>query len=185
MELSNLKPFLRTNLDILFIGLNPADGSNKKGHYFSVNQSFWSQLFGSNLISKEVSKDIADDLIFGSNKLNYNHWNYGITDLVTKYAESNSSIIRPTVNDIIRVKSEILNYKPKTVVILHSKVLKCIFQHLNKPTPNSNSGSLGKLFPLSKIEFFNIAFPHGNSISSADKIEKYKELRNNLSKNEF
>jgi len=42
---SNLVPFIRDNLDILFIGLNPAKGSSENRHYFSVKPAFWNQLY--------------------------------------------------------------------------------------------------------------------------------------------
>ncbi|MFT6210117.1 MAG: hypothetical protein ACJATE_000723, partial [Bacteroidia bacterium] len=88
MEEARLIPFLRNDLDILFVGLNPAKGSNDNRHYFSVNQAFWNQLFEAELITQPVNKQIADDIVFGGNNLNFDNWEYGITDLVTEYAES-------------------------------------------------------------------------------------------------
>lgn len=108
MEKSNLIPFLRANLDILFVGLNPAKGSSRNRHYFSVNQAFWNQLLESNLITKHIDKSIADERIFGDNKINYNNWNYGITDLITEIAESNSAKIKPQHDDLVRLKKLLL-----------------------------------------------------------------------------
>src|SRR5690606_13520639 len=123
MNESKLVPYLRPNLDILFIGLNPAKGSSDKGHYFSVNQAFWNQLYKANLINQPINKNIADEIIFATNEANYNNWEFGITDLVTKYAESNSQKIKPSYQDCLKLKSDIINLKPTTAVILHSKVL--------------------------------------------------------------
>lgn len=177
-----LKPFVRKKLDILFVGLNPATVSSRKGHYFSVRQSFWEQLFVSGLITQEVNKDFADELIFGSTDYNYKHYNYGIIDLVNYIAESNSSKIKPTINDCIKLESEIKKYKPKIVVILHNKVLKYfIFRYLNVPFQPSNSGRMGNLMPNCKSVFYNIAFPHGNKISKSDKITRYKQVKKELS----
>ena len=74
-----LKPFIRYDLDILFVGLNPAIVSNHKGHYFSVKQSFWTQLYEAGLITSRVDKDAADEIIFGDTKFNLNNFDYGIT----------------------------------------------------------------------------------------------------------
>jgi hypothetical protein len=79
LEKSNLVPFLREGLDILFIGLNPALGSSRNRRYFSVNQSFWSQLYSSGLITQYVDKSEADGKIFGSTEYNFNNWEYGMS----------------------------------------------------------------------------------------------------------
>ena len=177
MEKSNLTPFLRKNLEILFVGLNPAKGSNKNKHYFSVNQAFWNQLFESGLITRYIDKSIADDIIFGTNKFNYRNWNFGITDLITEIAESNSTKIKPKHSDLIRLENVIKEYKPKTVVLLHGKVLNKFVCYLGYDVPESNTGKLGKLIKTCNAIFFNIAFPHGNSITNEKKIKNYLELK--------
>jgi G:T/U-mismatch repair DNA glycosylase len=177
MEKSLLVPFLRKNLDILFVGLNPAKGSSRNKHYFSVNQAFWNQLYTSGLIIQQIDKAIADDIVFGTSKINFNNWNFGITDLVVEVAESNSSKIKPTYIDFKRLKETIITYKPRTVVLLHGSVLKYFLNELGIEVPESNSGHLGEILNNCETTFFNIAFPHGNSITSEVKIERYKELK--------
>lgn len=180
MENSTLKPFVRKNLDILFVGLNPATISSQKGHYFSVKQSLWTQLYKSGLILKEVNKDIADECIFGDTAFNIDHRNFGITDLITHIADSNSSKVKPTVDDCKHLEKTILEYNPRVVIILHSKVLKIfVSQHLGAKGYSSNSGCMGKLLANMNCEtvFYNIAFPHGNSIPDKEKIKRYTEVR--------
>jgi G:T/U-mismatch repair DNA glycosylase len=183
MEKSNLRPFLRKNLDILFVGLNPAKGSSDNGHYFSVNQAFWNQLYDSGLIIKYVDKMVADELIFGNNEYNFEKLNYGVTDLVMEFAESDSTKIKPSLNDVKRIIEVIIKYQPKSVVILHGKVLSFLFKYLRKPKPASNQGYLGKLIEKSDTFFYAIAFPHGNTISSNEKILNYAKLKEKLISN--
>ncbi len=183
MEKSNLMPFLRENLDILFVGLNPAKGSSRNRHYFSVNQAFWNQLLESGLITKYIDKSVADDRIFRTNKLNYENWELGITDLITEIAESNSAKIKPKLDDLIRLKKVIIEYKPKTVVLLHGKVLKKFIDFLGYVVPESNTGELGRLIEKCDTNFFNIAFPHGNTITSERKVKRYVELKEYLENN--
>ena len=180
MERSNLIPFVRDNLDILFIGLNPALGSSRNKHYFSVNQSFWNQLYFSGLVSEYVDKSNADELIFGSNTLNLNNYNYGVVDLVTLVAESDSSKIKPTKDDCKYIINLIVKFNPLISIILHGKVLKYLFNYLNLTVPNVNSGYLGKIIPNSNILFYSIAFPHGNTFTSDEKIKRYIEVKNKL-----
>lgn len=181
MKQKFLKPFIRKNLDILFVALNPSFVSNKKMHYFSKNQSFWNQLYKSQLIVEEVDKDIADDKVFGSNLINFNNWNYGIIDIVPNIVQSNSSSVRVNIEDCVRLKNIIIEYSPKIVVIMHSKVLdKFIFRYLNIEKQISNSGRMGKLIQDCDSIFYNIAFPHGNKIKKERKIENYILVRGEL-----
>jgi len=64
MNKSTLIPFLRNDLDIMFVGLNPAKGSSENGHYFSVRQAFWEQLYKSGIITGNIDKLIADEYVF-------------------------------------------------------------------------------------------------------------------------
>jgi G:T/U-mismatch repair DNA glycosylase len=180
MEKSNLKPFLRNNLDILFVGLNPAKGSSDNRHYFSVNQAFWNQLYDSGLITQSIDKMVADEIIFGNNKFNLNEFNYGITDLITEFAESDSKKINPSVNDVKRLINVIEKYKPKIAVILHGKVLLHLFNYLSKAKPTSNQGFVGEILLNSDTLFYAIAFPHGNAISSDKKIKNYRLIHKRL-----
>lgn len=177
MQKSTLNPYTRTNLDILFVGLNPAKGSSENRHYFSVKQSFWNQLFKSGLITKEIDKIIADDVVFGSTKININNWNYGITDLITEVAESDSRKIKPTNQDCYRLDKLIKELRPLSVVLLHGKVLENFTKYLNILAPKANSGKMGKIINGSDAVFYNIAFPHGNAITDELKINKYKDLK--------
>lgn len=183
MEKATLKPFVRENLDILFVGLNPAVVSNQKGHYFSVKQSLWNQLYRSGLILQEVNKDIADELIFGSTELNVEHLNFGITDLVTDIADSNSGKVKPTIADCKKLEQTIRKYNPRITIILHNKVLKkFIFGYLGVKECPSNSGKMGELLENCETTFYNIAFPHGNAIQDEEKIARYREVKELITK---
>jgi len=180
MEPSNLIPFVRENLEILFVGLNPARGSSRNRHYFSVNQAFWNQLYDSGLILSPVDKSKADQSIFGSTKNNFHSWSYGITDLVTAIAESDSRQIKPGREDCRNLACLIQRLSPKAAILLHGKVLKNFLAFVGQPVPRSNSGRLGRLIAGCPTEFFNIAFPHGNAMPSSDKVAQYREVKRYL-----
>lgn len=180
MEKSKLNPFLRGNLDILFVGLNPAKGSSDKRHYFSVNQAFWNQLYDSGLISDRICKDNADNIVFGNNTINFNCWNYGITDLITEVAESNSNLICVNNEDCSRLIEIIKKYRPRAVIILHQKVVKNIMKVVGLSVPTANAGELGKLIDGCDSMFYAIGFPHGNSILSQDKVINYMKVKEYL-----
>ena len=176
MEESTLRPFIRHSLNILFVGLNPAEGSSRQGHYFSVNAAFWNQLFRAGLITSPVNKATADSLVFGSNEINRNGWNYGITDLITDWAESNSSKMAPKERDCTRLIEDIQRYEPRTVVLLHSKVVKSLAKFLGTLPLAGRHGWLGRLIQGVSAEFFSVPFPHGNTYSSEYKVRLYQEV---------
>jgi len=180
LEQSTLIPFVRKNLDILFVGLNPAKGSSRNRHYFSVNQSFWNQLYESGLIINPVNKSKADDQIFGRTALNFHGWSFGITDLVPRFAESDSKKIKPDRTDCENLAVLIQDISPKVVILLHSKVIKYFFNYVNFPLPPTNAGQIGCIIPGCSTLFFNIAFPHANTIPSKAKVENYKHVKQYL-----
>jgi hypothetical protein len=180
MEKSNLDPFVRKNLDILFVGLNPAKGSSRNRHYFSVNQAFWNQLYDSGLITTRIDKSKADDCVFGQNDIDFHNWSYGITDLVTAVAESSSSMIKPTRKDCEVLRSLIVDLSPHVVILLHGKVVEKFLAFLGHSIPPANSGELGKLLEGTSTMFFNIAFPHGNTIRAESKVAQYKTVKKYL-----
>lgn len=104
------------------------------------------------------------------------------TDLIPEVAVSDSRKISPTSIHCQKLKDSIIKYNPKTVVLLHTKVLKSFLNYLGHITSKSNSGKVGKLIDGTEACFFNIAFPHGNSISSYEKVQRYRELKEYLIK---
>ena len=180
MENSNLVPFVRDNMDILFVGLNPAIGSSRNRRYFSVNQAIWNQLHDSGLIMSRVDKSVADEIVFGTTDINFRGWSYGITDLITAVAESDSRKIKPTRQDCEDLYALIKKLSPKVAILLHGKVLKHFLTFLGHSVPSANSGKIGMLIKDCPTMFFNIAFPHGNGILSVNKIIQYQAVKTYL-----
>ncbi len=174
-----LYPFVRHGLDVLFVGLNPANQSSNKGHYFSTNPAFWNQLFDSGLITRPVNMNVADDQVFGSTSINANHWEFGITDLVNFHAESNSTKVNPTTENCIELMQTIIEFEPKIVVLLHSKVIKSFVEkYIGRRC--TKYGNLGQLINGCKTVFFNVPFPHGNAITSDVKVKLYRQIKDTL-----
>lgn len=177
MEQSTLVPFVRENLDILFVALNPALKSSRNHHYFSVNQAFWNQLYDAGLLVQRIDKSQADEVVFGGQSINFQGWSYGMTDLITSIAESDSQKIKPTQQDCLRLRDLISKFRPKSVILLHSKVIKAFLSFLGHDIPPANSGLLGELIPHCPTRFFNIGFPHGNTIPSSEKVAQYQKVK--------
>ena len=180
MEGSNLVPFVREGLDILFVGLNPANGSDDNGHYFSVNQAFWNQLFGAGLITEDVDKLSADDEIFRKNEKNYKGWFYGITDLVPNVVNSNGKDVNPSADDCESLKELIKKSSPKVVVLLHGTVKDKFLAYMGVKFDKNKYGKIGRIIENCSTMFYAVPFPHGNNIEKETKIRYYEEIKEYL-----
>lgn len=177
METSRLVPFVREGLDILFVGLNPANGSDDNGHYFSVNQAFWNQLYESGLITEKVDKLNADDIIFRTNKKNYNGWHYGITDLVPNVVDSNAKNVKPTNDNCKKLKELMQKLTPRVVILLHKTVVDLFLSYIGAEYDGNESGRIGRIIENCTTMFYAVPFPHGNNVKSKIKIERYEEIK--------
>ena len=80
-----LPDYLAVNLDIVFVGINPGEYSDRVGHYFARPQNqFWSALNGSGLVREKLTAQ-DDHRLLG--------FGLGLTDIVAR-ATPNSSHLR-------------------------------------------------------------------------------------------
>lgn len=123
MTVVNLRPFLRPFLDILFVGLNAPDQSNSNGHYFSGKQSrFFALLHDSGLLTQAVPKASADEIVFGSTSVNYGSKAFGVVELARDTVQTNSSKVRVTRAHGDALLRDILEFDPRFVCVIHSRV---------------------------------------------------------------
>ncbi len=75
-----LPDYLAPDLDIVFVGINPGEYSDRVGHYFARSQNlFWTALYESGLVPERLTpQDDARLLGFG----------YGLTDVVKRASAS-------------------------------------------------------------------------------------------------
>lgn len=70
--------FMRPNMDVLFVGLNPATASAERQHYFSTTGHFWYRLYDSGLITRALGcsnvDGYADEMVFGQTTYNAHNW---------------------------------------------------------------------------------------------------------------
>ena len=182
MSESKLKSRVEKNLDILFVALNPPAQSNANGHYFSGSGSrFFKLLFRSGLITTEIDKSFADEIVFGSNKINFMNKEYGITDLVFDVIETKSTKVKPEQHHVERLYKIIMENSPRFVCIIHNKVLKS-FNRYSKLylSDKLNWGNCGEAFrDCSSIIFCNY-FPNGSNIPDPPKLKIFGELKSLL-----
>ncbi len=177
---SNLRPYLRNDLDVLFVALNPPVQSNARGHYFSGNGSrFFHLLALSGLTTAEAPKPEADEIVFGGTELNHKKSEYGVVDLVEDLVETNSGAVRPTTEHVNRLLNRIREYRPRFVCVIHSKVRDALNKspHID---PKLNYGNCGRVLKGSDAVFFLNYFPNGNAIRDELKLAVFRALRDGL-----
>ena len=176
---SNLKPFIRYNLDVLFVGLNPPRQSNSNGHYFSGKQSrFFHLLYKSGLITIDIEKSTADQKIFGDTVFNFNGKNYGVVDLVPDKVETNSGKVKPTSEHLSNLIDKITKYTPMIICVIHSKV-RDAFNKSKDPRiiGKLTYGNSGYLLKNCQTLFFLNYFPNGNNVPDPPKIKIFNEIK--------
>jgi G:T/U-mismatch repair DNA glycosylase len=176
----NLRPFLRPQLDILFVPLNPPSQSNDNGHYFSGSGSrFFHLLYLSRLITEELPKATADQIVFGSTSVNYKQCAFGVVDLVDDLVETDSGKVRPMPRHVDLLFTRIRKFNPRFVCVIHSKVRDV----LNKNPGSMNRldyGICGPLLRGSESVFVLNYFPNGNNVSDEKKLTIFRALRSEL-----
>jgi hypothetical protein len=170
--------YLRNNIDLLFIALNPPRQSNSNGHYFSGKSSlFFKQLFESGLITTNIDKSKADEIVFGANKYNYKNLQFGVVDLVPHIVETNSNSITVTKENVSLLLDRIRMYKPNNICIIHSKVRVEIEKEIGKKI---SYGANGKLIDNCETVFYCNYFPNGNNIPAEEKLRIYRLIKDEL-----
>jgi hypothetical protein len=81
--MGGLRLYIREQLGVLFVALNPPRQSDSNGHWFSGKLSrFFDLLHKSGLITKSLQKDVVDEIVFGSSVSNYRNFEFGVIDLL-------------------------------------------------------------------------------------------------------
>lgn len=176
----HLRPFLRHDLDLLFVGLNPPKQSNTNGHYFSGKQSrFFDLIYRSGLIIAPVSKNNADEIVFGGTTVNYQNKRYGVVDLIPEVVMTHSANVTPQRKHVDALLETIRNTQPRVVCIIHGTVAKAVVRYgaLSGPL---DYGLCGKIIGGSDALVALNYFPNGNSIPDAKKLAIFGSVRDLL-----
>jgi hypothetical protein len=175
-----LRPFLRRPLDVLFIALNPPQQSNLNGHYFSGKRSrLFKLLAASRLITREIPRACADEIVFGSTEINYARSSFGVVDLVDDLVETNSTRVRVTPAHVARLINRVREIHPRFACVIHSKVRDGLMRHGKLRSP-LKYGWCGAVLRDCATEFLLNYFPNGNSVTDETKIHIFRLLRDRL-----
>lgn len=183
----NLKEYIYKEMDILFLALNAPETSNANAHWFSRNLSFWNVLLKSGLITQPINDSLnGDENVFGSSKINYNQWIYGVTDLNNELVETNSQNVSIETKHLDRILKILESNHVKKLCLMHSKVGKCIRNSDKlKEVQNNRYGYIGK---IGETLVYEVPF-HNAAIANKEQyyqllIDATEPNQENISKQE-
>lgn len=168
----NLKEYIHPEMDILFLALNAPQISNANAHWFSNNLSFWNVLYNAGLISQAIFDCVeGDEKVFGSNKINFQNYTYGVTDLNNEVVETNSNKVIIEKRHLERIKKILENHKVARLCLMHSTVGKA-FRNSGLLI-NTTSARYGLIGYISETAVYEVPF---HNASVPEKVQYYELL---------
>jgi TDG/mug DNA glycosylase family protein len=155
-----LPDYLRSGLDVVFVGFNPGDRSSRIGHYYAGRgNQFWSLLFESGLVSEQIAPEDDRRVI---------EFGIGLTDIVKRWSKSSSSLRAPDYqNGIPRLIAKLKDATPRVVAfngkLAYERVTRSAVRLGWQPEPlegaqvfvlPSTSGRNGSLTRRAKLAYF-------------------------------
>ncbi|GGI65625.1 uracil-DNA glycosylase family protein [Enterococcus alcedinis] len=156
-------PYFYKELDILFVALNPPVQSNRNGHYFSGERSlFFPRLYDAGLITFNLDKKNADEIVFGTQKFNYKNKKYGVVDMLPYREETNSKQVKVTDDDYYNLIDKLIFSDSKNIVLIHSKVSEKFEKIEEIELIYGNNGPVLEYLDI-KANIFKMPFPNGSN----------------------
>ena len=166
---TNLPPLrdrIRSDVRVLFVGINPGVRSALTGHHFAgFSNRFWKLLYDSRLVPEPISYE--DD-----NRLP--EWGYGITNIVPRPTPGIDTLERHEyVAGRVALRRKILRHRPAVVALVGVTVFRAMFPERKGPV------ALG-LQPerIGASELFVLPNPSGRNAnySYAEMVAAYRKL---------
>jgi len=111
--------------------------------------------------------------------VNYRQKAFGVVDLIPDVVQTDSRRIRPTREHIEALLTQIRDFRPRYVCILHSKVRDSMMRYgrLERPLAYGTCGT-----PISGSSATVVVnyFPNGNAVADEAKLRIFRDLRDGL-----
>lgn len=171
--MKTLPDYLRKNLSVLSIGLNPSINSVKAGFYFATPQNrFWKALNASNLVTETLVPGIESQQVL------FDKYSIGFTDVVKRPSSSGSQLRAADYREWIPVIRQLIEQYQPGVAWFHGKVAYKAFLKYSQAAGTDDvgwglqPGAIGR----SRIFVSPNPSPANAAFSLDDLIESYNEL---------
>ena len=121
-----LRDRVRTDVDVLFVGINPGVRSALTGHHFAgFSNRFWKLLYESRLVPEPITFTDDDRLP---------DWGFGIANIVARATPGIDTLTRHEyVSGRRRLLAKIRKYRPRVVALVGVTVFRAMFPRHKGP----------------------------------------------------
>lgn len=171
MTLRTLPDYLAPNLRLLFVGINPALYSARRGHYYArPGNLFWGALSRSGLVPEPLGPE-DDQRLLG--------FGIGLTDLVKRPTAGSDDLCAEEFEaGRRRIRRLILRLKPRVVCFASLEVAKVVVERKRiKPGPMPETIGNAKLFALPSPSRQNAKYPAERIFDSFKRLKEFVEGR--------
>ncbi|MGH7961384.1 MAG: mismatch-specific DNA-glycosylase [Candidatus Binatia bacterium] len=168
---NSLPDYLRENLEVVFVGLNPGLYSAQVGHYFAHKQNrFWSALSASGLVSEPVGPEDDARLL---------EWGIGLTDIVKRPTSGIHELTRTEFRRGAKALQEkIALYKPRIVCFVGLTGYQVCCE--NDGSPGLQAGCFGgaRVFVIPSTSPRNAHYSLQDIVAALHDLKEYRERLN-------
>ena len=173
--LVTLPDYLRSGLDIVFVGLNPSTISVKQGHYFANPRNrFWKALNMSGLIPVELNPELDSHMV---------DYGIGLTDLIKRPTSQATGLKASDYRQWTPVlKNKLILYQPKVACFQGMLCYKAFLKYGENLNLKPELGLQTNMINLTHIFVAPNPSPANAKYSSVDIANWYKQLGQELLK---
>jgi len=149
-----LPDYIRPDLRVLFVGINPGLRSAQVGHHFAGHSNrFWKLLYESGLVTDQLT--YQDDWRLPE-------WGLGLTNIISR-SSAGIDVLRPHEYraGVVRLRNKVVRFRPKVIALLGVTIFRMIFP---THTPPSSRLPLGfQTARMTDVPIFLLPNPSGRN----------------------
>jgi TDG/mug DNA glycosylase family protein len=115
-----LPDYIRPDLRVLFVGINPGLRSAQVGHHFAGHSNrFWKLLYESGLVTEQLG--YQDDWRLPE-------WGLGLTNIISR-SSAGIDVLKPHEYraGLVRLRSKVARFRPKIIALLGVTIFRMVF----------------------------------------------------------
>lgn len=128
-----LPDYIRPDLTVLFVGINPGLRSAQVGHHFAGHSNrFWELLYESGLVTDQLT--YQDDWRLPE-------WGLGLTNIISR-SSAGIDVLRPHEYRAggVRLRNKVARFRPKIIALLGVTIFRMIFPIQAPPSSRLSLG---------------------------------------------
>jgi TDG/mug DNA glycosylase family protein len=161
---SPLPDYVRSNLDLVFVGINPGLRSEATGHHYAgPGNHFWPLLYESGLVSEPLTY-VDDARVL--------EWNIGLTNMVARASKSITDLSLQEMREgAALLREKLLRFRPRLVAFNGKRIYEVFAGHPSTFGLQAETLDGVRLYVMPSTSARTAAYQR------ADKLKFFLELR--------